>query len=152
MVVKDEIKALLAPITEAVFLADTPKSALIQLEVLKQTDKNGVPFILLLLPVTENEDRSYTDVTVSFVLGTVTTQDLSTDERQLKTFTPILEPIYNKFKALIKSGNSKIKGNHMVKFNKINQYYWGQDATVLQNYIDCIEIRDLELKIKNTNC
>lgn len=152
MVVKDEIQALLAPITEAVFLADTPKSALQHLQDLEHTTKNGLPFILLLLPVTEKIGRGYTDVTVSFVLGTVTLQNFSTDERQLKTFTPILEPIFAKFEALIKSGNSKIKGNHNVIIEKINQYYWGQDSTILENYIDCIEVRNLELKIKNQNC
>lgn len=152
MVVKDEIKLLFASIIEAVFLADTPKSALETLKTYDKSDKSGLPFILLLLPITEKIGRSYTDVTVSFVLGTVTKHNYSTDERQTIKFTPILEPIYDKFEALIRSGNNKIKGNYSVVIEKINQYYWGQEATILNEYIDCIEVRNLELKIKNQNC
>jgi hypothetical protein len=153
MVVKDEIKALLAPITEAIFLADTPKSAL---EMLRNYDKipakSGLPFILLLLPLTESTGRVFTTVNCSFVLGTVTKKDYSTDERQVTTFTPILEPIYQKFEKLIRGGSHTIKSNARQNIEKINQYYWGQDSTILENYIDCIEVRNIELQILNKNC
>jgi hypothetical protein len=152
MVVKDEIALLFASITEAVFLADTPKSALEHLQNLQHTSKNGMPFILLLLPITEKRGTKYTDVSVSFVLGTVTRHDFSTDQRQLTTFTPILEPIFDKFERLIRVGNTRIKGNYGAIIEKINQYYWGQDSTILNEYIDCIEVKNIELKIKNKNC
>ena len=153
MVVKDEIKLLLAPITEANFLADTPKRALETLQKIDRTDKSGQPFILMLLPVVEKVNRGYTDVTLSFVLGTVTKLNYSTDERQTVTFSPILEPIYAKFESLLKQGNHNIKSNYNITIEKTNQYYWGSEKIDgLDEYIDCIEVKNIELKIKNTIC
>ena len=156
MVVRDEIKELLASIkygdVPVLFLADTPKSALASLRSLKLDGKGGQQFILLILPVDEVSDGRWTDVTCSFVLGTATEQAIDTDTRQIINFTPILEPIYAQFERLIRIGNHRIKSNYKQKITKINQYHWGQEQTILQEYIDCIEVKNVQLKIKNQNC
>ena len=107
---------------------------------------------MLILPVDEGSDGRWTDVTCSFVLGTATEQSIDTDTRQIINFTPILEPIYAQFERLIRIGNHRIKSNYKQKITKINQYHWGQEQTILQEYIDCIEVKNVQIKIKNQNC
>ena len=86
-----------------------------------------------------------------------------TDERYAKNFIPVLYPIYEAFLNKINTftygkRNGKpflTKSVDFIKHTKIDRPFWGRDtflkndANRFNDYIDAIEIRDLDLLINS---
>lgn len=120
------------------------------------------PFIALMQPFDERhsgKDDEEMEVTLEVIIATLTTPKLSTDERYVGNYKPILYPIYNEFiEQLYRNGNFSLAGNDYVEHTKTDQPYWGHEGlfgnegNLFQDFIDAIEIKNLKLKIKPINC
>jgi hypothetical protein len=162
MVVKDEILNCLNGIiinNKNVFImAEHPIVALARLNELKGSDLSGLPFILLLLDIKESFTPNNIDVSVNFVIGTVTNQPFTTDERYATNFTPILYPIFEQLITKLQNGSNTIHSTSYLEFEKYDRVLWGKEGlygvtgNIFEDYIDAIEINNLKLLITKTNC
>lgn len=163
MIVKDEILNCLNGIVinnkEVFIMAEHPIVALERLNELKGTTLSGLPFILLLLDIKETFGVVDIEVSLDFVIGTISEKKFSTDERFEKNFTPILYPIFDKIIERLRNGSNTIKGQRALLFDKSDRVLWGKQGlygvtgNIFNDYIDAIEINNLKLLLtKNINC
>lgn len=71
-------------------------------------------------------------------------------ERMTKVFKPVLYPIYHELIAQMKVHSTIFfQGKHKMT----DRYYWGDSQqTVLNDVVDCMELSQIELKVKNKRC
>lgn len=118
------------------------------------------PLIMLLhdFEILRNSPTQYGTAAVNVIIAALTQPELNSEERYTKTFKPILYPIYNQL--LHQLGRSTYFNNAqaMVKHTQIDRLYWGRtglygnQANMFNDYLDAIELRGLELTIKNQHC
>lgn len=97
------------------------------------------------------------EATVNMIIATRTDPNYNSEKRKEKIFKPILYPIYE---ALIErlSKNPAFMGQGTVRHRKIDHYFWGREsvygseANIFKDWIDCIEIKNLNLKLYQKNC
>jgi len=71
-------------------------------------------------------------------------------DRMTNVFKPILYPIYGE---LIKQADNTPAIHFTQNHKVVDRYFWGQEQqSVLNDVIDCMELYDVELKIKNKIC
>jgi len=99
------------------------------------------------------------EATLHLVIVNSTRPDYKAGERYVKNFKPILYPIYLEFlKQISLSGKFLNYGIHTLVHTKIDRLYWGREGlygsegNVFNDWLDCMEIRDLKLKINLINC
>jgi hypothetical protein len=85
--------------------------------------------------------------------------DQVASERDETNFKPVLDPIYREFLRQVRlSGAFMIKSSEMIRHDKTNRYYWGRaglfgnEGNIFNDWVDCIEIERLELKLKLNYC
>ena len=104
----------------------------------------------------EEKKTFQNNVTCTLVIVTDTSKDYTAAERYTYTFDPILTPLYNLFLAtLLEADNIETTEGNWFKHTKIDRLYWGKNglygnsANIFNDYIDAIEINNLELIINN---
>jgi len=106
------------------------------------------PLIALVDDFEENEDS---EITINLVIANSTDKSWNNDQRKLKSFTTVLDPLYlSFFKSLRQS--IRIESRFDYPHSRTDLYSLGRKAlltkTIQSNqYVDAIEIRNLKLKI-----
>ena len=113
------------------------------------------PLIVLLLDITENkatEPIIYSEISVRLWICCNTRKDYTSESRTLNSFKTILQPIYDLFIQKVESsGYFNIDKMIGIPHKKTDRYFWGTDdgtTNVFNDFIDAIDIENLELKIK----
>jgi len=116
------------------------------------------PLFGLFIPIIENKG---TEIGIDGVEGIkiciamTSNPTIRTPERMTKNFKPILYPIYYEFLNQLSLDKRLLKtDNNGFKHRKIDWPYYDPESNknAFNNFVDAIEIKDLELKIKLSNC
>jgi len=102
----------------------------------------------------------YGEVSVTVIIATLTDPFLNAPERYENNFFPVLYPIYAQFIMELSSHKSICIMNTATEpeHDQIDRLYWGKEglfgntANTFNDYIDAIEIKNLQLKIFNPTC
>ncbi len=135
------------------------------IETLKQRDESDgfrfkkYPLVALFqdFPEQHGEIGIDSEVTLHLVIARATQPDYKASERYTENFKPVLYPIYFEFlRQLTLSGRFMTYGTSRISHTKIDRVFWGRafegDANPFNDWLDCIEIKDLKLKINLKNC
>lgn len=154
-------------ITGVYFQHGHPLEVIAELQKLSQgtTTKNQrYPLVALFRDFPEEKGTGngiYSEVTLNMIIAVRTEPTYTSDKRKEKSFLPILYPIYNRLMELITKSPKFMKPQGqtgMLKHTKIDHYFWGResvygaDANIFQDWIDCIEIKNLKIKVKDIKC
>jgi len=136
-------------------------------KILEKMSKSGFyeklkfPLIGLYHPFEESEGESKeysTRVPLSFILATNTISDYDNEKRMEESFIPVLYPLYKSFiNQVSRYEGFEIDDVDLLRRRKIDEFRFGsrnaKDSSGEEfPLIDCIKIKDLELKIKNEKC
>lgn len=98
-------------------------------------------------------------VNLNIIIAQMTLPTLTSPERYEQTFKPVLYPLYEAFiNQVALSGQFSEREPGLIKNVKIDHVYWGKkglygsSANTFNDYIDAIEIKDLQLKLLTINC
>lgn len=134
------------------------------LEYTKHKDKKFEKFPLIALYTDINVQvgkyGDYDGVNLTIIIANATNQKLTSAQREVRNFIPILRPIYGYFiDELERSSVFSIQDPKQdMKHNMIERFFWGKEGiynntgNVFNDYIDAIEISNLDLKINLNNC
>lgn len=99
------------------------------------------------------------DVTLNLILAKMTDQNYRASERYEFNFKPFLYPLYSELMHEIwRHPSIMAKSADQIQHTKIDRVFWGREgvygseANIFNDWIDCIEIRDLRLKINAKLC
>jgi len=81
-------------------------------------------------------------------------------ERDVTNFEPVLTPIYLELMEQISLRRDlfQLTAREMIRHESIYRYYWGKQGlwgnnkNIFNDWVDCIEIKDLKLKINSNYC
>lgn len=120
------------------------------------------PLVALLLDVPEEHGREigvYAKYRLHIIIARGTKPTFKAPERDEYNFRPVLMPIYLEFIRQLKASKAfSILDEYSIPNEKINRYYWGRDGlagkegNVFNDWVDCIEIKNLELKLNINYC
>lgn len=95
-----------------------------------------------------------------FIIAKATRPEYKSDERYANNFKPFLYPIYQELMARI--ANHKMFMGYLetdgLVHTKIDRLFWGKEglyaneANIFEDFLDCIEVRDLELNVYSNFC
>lgn len=132
-------------------------------ETLAQWNKNPdfaplkFPLVWLAQPFTINRTNdgyygSVEDLRIFIIYGT--TKDLKAYQRMDQNFKTVIYPIYRELVNQLENHPAIVRELAGRKHKFTDRYYWGeQQQSVLNDVVDCSEIRNLQLKIHNNqNC
>jgi hypothetical protein len=129
--------------------------------------KKKFPLIALFedIPIRRGvEEGVYGTAIMTIIIANITEPDFTSEERETNNFKPILIPIYLEFlNQLVSPVVKNADGNKLlfvdnadrIKHTQINHKYWGRQGTegnvksIFNDYIDCIEIQNLEVSFYN---
>lgn len=122
------------------------------------------PIIWLVMDYVESYGNSLAEAcrlpNLQIIIATPTEATHDVAQRMEENFKPILYPIYDELLSQI-AASHRFNNNVVskIKHEKIDRPYWGgQDsygngtANLFNDYIDAIQIRNLELSLKNKFC
>lgn len=127
----------------------------------KLRENKGYLFIWLVMPFIENaarDDSYYEDATCKILIAIGTDPNYTQLQREDINFHPRLIPVYKQF---INELRNEPKLDNSVKVTHAKRFlpYWGGgdvsgpgSANLWADYVDCIEISDLKLKIGHPEC
>ncbi len=104
-------------------------------------------------------DGTEARVRLHLIIATLTDNTMKATQRYDVSFKPLLYPIYQEF--LKQTGRSHFfreENPDKLLHSKYDRLYWGRnglfgnDNNVFNDYIDCIEIKDLQLNVKQNLC
>lgn len=140
------------------------------IETLKQKDSSGTnlvfdkyPLVALFhdFPEVYNQEPGFQgQVTLHLIIARLTEPTYKADQRYDQNFKPVLYPIYAEFmKQIVHSKYfTGAQSVNQLSHTKIDRLYWGREGlyknegNIFNDWIDCIEIRDLQLKLNLNNC
>lgn len=137
------------------------------IETLGQKDKSATlrfqkyPLVALFQDFSEDHGTIGLDSTVSLniIIARATKPAYKADERYTENFKPVLYPIYQELLQQIVYSKAFLKyGATTLPHTKIDRLYWGReglyknDGNVFNDFLDCIEIKNLQLKLNLKNC
>lgn len=145
------------------FMHGHPKEILSRLQALStgpDTKNKKYPLICLFRDIKEILGEgmygltSFSKPRIAFV--TITKPEFRADQRKEKNFDPILIPIFEEFINQIRTseffGSPTMEQLQVVKWDR---YYWGvnlADSTVMNDYIDAIDLESISLNLINNIC
>lgn len=96
----------------------------------------------------------YAEVFLNIVLCHHSMQNYKSTERKVKVFEPVLYPIYYEFlNQLYLHPSIHVMSDEMIQHDKTDRYYWGTTKVgKTSDYVDAIEMDNIQLKIKYENC
>lgn len=117
------------------------------------------PIICLYSPFTEERDAEEARVSLEFILMVNTEKDYTNEDRELISFDRVLRPIYRLFMDEIR-GDRRFASDYrgVVPHQYTENYRYGRvgvlgpDGKPFRDFIDAIEIKNLELTIKKEKC
>ncbi|MCM1337708.1 MAG: hypothetical protein NC187_08250 [Candidatus Amulumruptor caecigallinarius] len=132
-------------------------------ELSKTASGNSVKFPLIALMCPFNEQRNtpeyYSKAKVRILIAFATKQQYSNEQRLALSFQNILRPIYNRFmQALREDGRFDFGYNDTIAHEYSENYSYGRygahtgTGEEVSEPIDAINISNLELTVKKTNC
>lgn len=99
----------------------------------------------------------YGTVSLQIIIANQTQPTYLAKERYEHNFKPILYPIYEEFlRQLKKSMYFQVEGE--LQPSKIDRLFWGKqglygnEANIFKDMLDCIEIQEITLIVKKTQC
>lgn len=96
------------------------------------------------------------EITVTLFIANQTEDNYDTEQRLENNFKPILYPIYQSIlKHIAQSGTFQTNGVDSIEHTQVDHMFWGSDSadkSPFADKLDCLELRDLRLKIKQTYC
>lgn len=125
------------------------------------TSENKFPLVALFCPVTEKRDNPdyYSKVTVNIIIACSSTKNWSNERRLQASFINILRPIYNRLiTVLLNDDRFDIKYENIIPHEYSENYSYGrygaytESGEEVSEPIDAINIRSMELIIKNKTC
>lgn len=134
------------------------------IETLKQKDKSDTlvfkkyPAVFLFQDFKETVSQAgiATSARLHILIVAATSREYKASERYDKNFRPILYPIYLELKnQILKSG--KVLAD-VLSFEKTDRLFWGKqglygnEGNVFNDYLDAIEIQNLDLKFYKPVC
>lgn len=117
------------------------------------------PIICLYSPFTEDRGAEESRVSLEFILMVNTEKDYTNEDRELISFDRVLRPIYRLFMDEIR-GDRRFASDYrgVVPHQYTENYRYGRvgvlgpDGKPFRDFIDAIEIKNLELTIKKEKC
>jgi len=138
------------------------------LETLAQWDANVTlraqkyPLVYLVTDFKEKRGRQagvYADTNLRVIVCHQTDPTYKSTDRKAKVFAPVLYPIYLELiEQFAKSDMTMAGSADLVLHDKTDRYYWGTStmggnvATSLNDYVDAIEIENLQAKFDYQPC
>lgn len=120
---------------------------------------NKYPLVALLTDFKQKRGRSvdiYTEADLNVLIFNVTDNKYLAPERTIYSFKPILYPIYECLIDEIKiSKQIQTNQNGEVYHDPTDHYYWGRvsrDENPFSDWIDAIELENLNIKVSTKNC
>jgi hypothetical protein len=119
------------------------------------------PLIYLVEDITERrgvDEGVYCNAVMNIFIINATEPTYTSEQREVNNFRPILIPIYQEFLNQLMSPMQKnvfIENPDRIRHTKINHKYWGRQGTegnvknIFNDYIDCIELQNLEVSFYN---
>ena len=99
------------------------------------------------------------EVTLHLIIARATMPDYKAEKRYEYNFNPVLYPVYESLLLHIhRSKAFTTKGPNLVEHTKWDRLYWGRsglygnEGNIFNDWIDCIEIKDLKLKVNTKIC
>jgi len=139
------------------------------IETLAQADGGGqerykkYPTVHMVQDITINRGEDvglFGSFNLNFIIMHQTEQTYKIDDRDRKVFKPVLWPIYYEFlNQIAKSGwvfgSNETTGEF--KHQVIKRAFWGNrnlqgSASILNDYVDALEVKNLIVKINYSNC
>lgn len=117
------------------------------------------PLICLYSPFTEERDAEDVRVSLEFIIMVNTEKDYTNEDRELISFDKVLRPIYRLFMDEIR-GDRRFASDYrgVVPHQYTENYRYGRvgvlgpDGKPFRDFIDAIEIKNLDLTIKKEKC
>lgn len=137
------------------------------IETLAQKDKpvetRNAKYPLIHLVRDFSEDRGkvtgiYAEVNLNIIIIHQTENTYKIEDREEKVFKPVLYPIYYEFmKQLAKHKLVHVDSYKMIPHRKWDRAFWGNrqlyaSKNKLNDYVDAIELQNINLKIDFSNC
>lgn len=134
------------------------------IETLSQKDKHATlkykryPIIALFQDFEEEKGQNQSinaDVRLNIVIAVSTKREYKSSERYTNTFKTVLYPLYNLFLEKIAASGYFQTSEGIISHTKIDRVFWGKtglygnESNIFNDYLDAIELRDLELSIYN---
>lgn len=117
------------------------------------------PIICLYSPFTEERDAEDVRVSLEFIIMVNTEKDYTNEDRELISFDKVLRPIYRLFMDEIRGDRRFVSDYRGVVPHQYTENYrygrvgvLGPDGKPFRDFIDAIEIKNLELTVKNVKC
>jgi hypothetical protein len=121
----------------------------------KETQKFPLVALFTDIPVRRNQPIGFFGNTrLHLVVANITKSEYKAPERLALNFQPILQPIKDELVNQITKHHQWTMAGLLV-YEEIERYYWGKQGlygnqgNVFNDYIDCIELRDLSINIYN---
>lgn len=138
------------------------------IETLTQRDKSDVfmfkkyPLVALFQDFPEAHNSALgidNEPTLHIIIAYSSKPEYKSDERYTFKFKPVLYPIYLELMKQLTLHKSFLNyGVQTIPHIKIDRLYWGKEGlygntgNVFNDFLDCIEIRDLKLRVNLKNC
>lgn len=124
----------------------------------QKTSKLKFPIICLYSPYVENRTSKIPDASLEFIIMVDTKKEYLNEEREKVSFAKVLRPVYEAFiKSILASPDIINEYNGIVHHLYTENYRYGRkgveaDGKPFKDFIDAIEIKNLNVKIKNIKC
>lgn len=109
------------------------------------------------IAVQRNLDGFYGQAKFTIIVATLTKPEYKAAQRKAINFGPILQPIKTELIRQITRLPQFIYPGDLY-FTEIEHYYWGKEGlygnkgNIFNDWIDCIELRDIQVNINNKIC
>lgn len=123
-----------------------------------KTSKLKFPIICLYSPYVEDRTSKIPNVSLEFLIMVDTRKEYINEEREKISFKRVLRPVYDAFiKSILASPDLVNEYKGIVSHLYTENYRYGRkgveaDGKPFRDFIDAIEIKNLNVKIKNIKC
>ena len=136
-------------------------------ELMKKDEATGTikfkkyPIILLPLDVegTYNRKLGTTDYNnITLIIANRTEPTYTAADRLEKSFKAILYPLYEELISALSRADGANNSNNVpfIDHMKVDRFFWGSQlnpqANVMNDHLDAIEIKNIEIRVINTKC
>ena len=127
----------------------------------KSSTQNKFPLVALFCPVNESRGSVdyYSKTKVSLIIVCSSRKDWSNEERRTMSFKNILRPVYDRLlEVLLEDNRFDWDFDDKIKHSYSENYSYGrygactESGEAVSEPIDAINIRSMEITIRNSNC
>lgn len=117
------------------------------------------PLVALFQDFEEDKSGDFTKVKLQMIIAVLTSNKMKAPERYNASFRPYLYPIYEELiRVISRSGYFNESTEKQIKHIKIDRLFWGRNGlygnqgNIFNDFVDCIEIKNLSLSVKPLKC